>query len=273
MAGADRSPVLAVEGLVKRFGGVVAVDGVSFSVGARECLALIGPNGAGKSTLFNMVNGQLAPDAGAVRFAGRDVTGMPPRAIWRLGIGRTFQIAATFRSMTVIENVQVALASHDRALFSFFRPLGRRRRADALALLAQVGLAGLADRSANELAYGDLKRLEIAIALANEPRLLLMDEPTAGMSPGERGDLVELVRRLVAERGISVLFTEHSMDFVFAFADRVVVLSRGALIAEGPVEAIRADPQVQEVYLGSGFEGLAERVRARADALHAGAGA
>jgi branched-chain amino acid transport system ATP-binding protein len=244
--------VLSVRALYKAFGGVRAVDGVSFEIARGEFLALIGPNGAGKSTCFNMINGQLRPDAGDIRFDGRSIAGMPPRRIWRLGVGRTFQVAATFASMTVAENVQMALASHHRQIYRFTTPLASRWRDRARELLAQVGMADAAARACRELAYGDVKRVELAVALASEPRLLLMDEPTAGMGPRERGDMIALVKRLVTERGISVLFTEHSMDVVFAFADRIIVLARGAVVADGDADAIRASPQVQQVYLGTG---------------------
>jgi branched-chain amino acid transport system ATP-binding protein len=244
--------VLAVSGLYKSFGGVRAVDGVSFEVGRGEFLALIGPNGAGKSTCFNMINGQLRPDDGDIRLEGDSIAGLKPRRIARLGVGRTFQVAATFGSMTVVENVQMALASHHREIYRFGRRLGARHRPRALELLAHVGMAEAAPRACRELAYGDVKRVELAIALANDPRLLLMDEPTAGMAPRERVDMIALVKRLVTERGISVLFTEHSMDVVFAYADRIVVLARGALIADGDADSIRRNPQVQEVYLGTG---------------------
>jgi branched-chain amino acid transport system ATP-binding protein len=244
--------ILSVRSLCKAFGGVRALDNVSFEVGEGEFLALIGPNGAGKSTCFNIVNGQMPPDVGDVRFAGQSIVGLPPRKIWRLGIGRTFQIAATFGSMTVAENVQLALASHYGEIFRFAGALRNLRRRSALALLDQVGMAEAAERACKELAYGDAKRVELAIALANDPRLLLMDEPTAGMAPRERNDLIALVKRLVVERNISVLFTEHSMDVVFAHADRIIVLARGRLIAEGNSAAIRDNPQVQQVYLGTG---------------------
>ena len=204
-----------------------AVENVSFDVGEGEFLALIGPNGAGKSTCFNMINGQLAPDRGDIEFADRSIVGLKPREIWRLGVGRTFQVAATFGSMTVAENVQMALVSHHGEIFRFGAALAARHRERALELLEQVGMAASAPRACKELAYGDVKRVELAIALANEPRLLLMDEPTAGMAPRERNELIELVKRLVVERGISVLFTEHSMDVVFAYADRIIVLARG----------------------------------------------
>jgi branched-chain amino acid transport system ATP-binding protein len=244
--------VLAVRGLKKSFGGVRAVDGISFEIGRGELMALIGPNGAGKSTCFNMIGGQLRPDAGDILFEGRSIAGLQPRQIWRRGIGRTFQIAATFASMTVIENVQLAFASHDARLHDMAGSLGAGRRREAEELLNQVGMTDAAHRSCRELAYGDVKRVELAIALANDPRLLLMDEPTAGMGPRERLDMMALVKRLVAERGVTVLFTEHSMDVVFGFADRIVVMARGTLIAEGDPAAIRHNTQVQEVYLGAG---------------------
>ena len=180
-----------------------------------------------------MINGQLPPDAGEVRFAGRSIAGLPPRDIWRLGVGRTFQIAATFGSMTVAENVQMALIAHNGEIYRLWRPAPRIIASARIDLLHQVGMAEAADRACRELAYGDVKRVELAIALANDPRLLLMDEPTAGMAPRERNDLIALVKRLVVERGISVLFTEHSMDVVFAFADRIIVMARGRLIADG----------------------------------------
>jgi branched-chain amino acid transport system ATP-binding protein len=252
--------VLAVDGLSKSFGGVRAVNDVSFTVGETEFLALIGPNGAGKSTCFNMINGQLRPDAGEIRLQGRNIAGWPPRTIWRLGVGRTFQIAATFGSMTVAENVQMALLSHAGEIYRLWHPAAARHRVRALELLERVGMREAADRACRELAYGDVKRVELAIALANEPRLLLMDEPTAGMAARERNELIALVKRLVVERGISVLFTEHSMDVVFAFADRIIVLARGRLIADGDARSIRDDPKVQEVYFGTGrtFERTAE---------------
>ncbi|MCX8004892.1 MAG: ABC transporter ATP-binding protein, partial [Burkholderiaceae bacterium] len=234
------------------FGGVLAVDDVSFELARGELLALIGPNGAGKSTCFNLINGQLAPDAGSVLLDGQPITGAKPRAIWRLGVGRTFQIAATYASMTVAENVQMALLSRERRLFDFWSRAGRLLRDEALELLAAVGLRERADEPASTLAYGDVKTLELAIALANRPRLLLMDEPTAGMAPRERAELMALTKRLVRERNLGVLFTEHSMDVVFAHADRILVMARGRLIAAGAPAAIRDDARVREVYFGSG---------------------
>ena len=244
--------VLAVRALSKAFGGVRAVNEVSFTVERGEFLAMIGPNGAGKSTCFNMINGQLAPDSGEILFEGQNIAGLEPREIWRLGVGRTFQVAATFASMTVAENVQMALISHARESYRLWRPAAEMHLERALDLLNQVGMREAADRPSRELAYGDVKRIELAVALANEPRLLLMDEPTAGMGGRERHGLIELVKRLVVERGISVLFTEHSMDVVFAYADRIIVLARGRLIADGNAASIRVNRQVREVYFGTG---------------------
>jgi branched-chain amino acid transport system ATP-binding protein len=246
-------PLLEADGLAKSYGGVAAVRGVSFSLAAGEILALIGPNGAGKSTCFGLLGGQVKPDAGTVRLSGQDITGAPPRQLFRLGVGRTFQIAATFASMSVRENVAVALLSHHRALA---RPFGRAthpHHAETDTLLDLVGLADQAGRASGELAYGDIKRLELALALANAPRLLLMDEPTAGMASGERIALMRLVARLAHERNMGILFTEHDMDVVFEHADRVLVLDRGSLIAQGPPAAIRADAQVRAIYLGTGL--------------------
>jgi branched-chain amino acid transport system ATP-binding protein len=199
-----------------------------------------------------MINGQLRADSGNILFGDQDITKLTPRQIWRLGVGRTFQIAATFGSMTVAENVQMALLSYGGEIFSMFGAAAKRHRERAIELLAQVGMADAADRPCSELAYGDVKRVELAIALANDPRLLLMDEPTAGMAPRERNELIALVKQLVEKRQMSVLFTEHSMDVVFAFADRIIVLARGKLIADGNASAIRQNPQVQEVYFGTG---------------------
>jgi len=242
--------VLEVVDLAKAFGGVRAVDGVSFGVDAGEIVALIGPNGAGKTTCFNLINGQLRPDAGRVRLAGRDVTGRSARTLARSGVGRTFQVAATFASMTVRENVGLALAAHAGAAASIVDAGLERFDAAADALLERVGARDLADRHSATLAYGDVKRVEIALALAVAPKLLLMDEPTAGMAARDRGALMEVAARIARDQRVALLFTEHDMDVVFGHADRVIVLDRGKILAEGAPDAIRADARVQEAYLG-----------------------
>jgi ABC-type branched-subunit amino acid transport system ATPase component len=242
--------VLEVDNLAKVFGGLRAVDGVSLTVAAGERRALIGPNGAGKSTLFNILAGQLQPDAGVVEFDGRRITGLPSHAIARLGVGRTFQITATFATLTALENVQVTRVSQRRRSGALLTPAARLEAEPARALLAEVGLADHAARPAGELAYGDLKKLELAIALAGEPSLLLLDEPTAGMAAAERVSLMALAAALARERTLTVLFTEHDMDVVFAVADRIVVLHEGRVIAEGLPAQVRENRQVQAVYLG-----------------------
>ena len=263
---APTTPLLQVNKLGKSFGGVKAVDGISFELAAGELLAMIGPNGAGKSTTFNMVNGQLQADQGSILLNGQELVGQKSRTIWRLGVGRTFQIAETFASLTVIENVQMALLSHDGKLFSMWRRAADYKRDDALNLLEQVGMKAQADRPCHELAYGDVKRVELAIAMANSPKLLLMDEPTAGMAQQERNALMALTKQLVTDRGMAVLFTEHSMDVVFAYADRMIVLARGRLIAQGNPHDIRHHPEVQEVYFGSGKTFEKSKIRLQGDA-------
>jgi len=247
------SALLSVEGLTKSYGGVHAVRGVSFALKPGEILALIGPNGAGKSTCFDMLNGQKRPDSGRITLLGEDTTGRVPREVWRLGVGRTFQITATFPTMTVRENVQVALVSHHGQLFNLLSSTPKLARDEAGRLLELVGMSGYADRPCGELAYGDLKRLELAVALANQPKLLLMDEPTAGMAPRERIELMRLTAGIAREQSIGVLFTEHDMDVVFEHADRILVLNRGSLIAEGTPAEVRGNREVRAVYLGEGL--------------------
>jgi len=247
---AEGTAVLEVDNVCRAFGGVRAVDGVSFTLERGEIRALIGPNGAGKSTFFNILTGQLRADTGNVRWRGRSIAGLPPYAIWRQGISRTFQITATFATLTVLENVQVARLSYADRSRGLLTSAARLEVAPARALLEHVGLAAQAARPAGVLAYGDLKKLELAIALANEPALLLLDEPTAGMAPAERGALMGLAARIARERGLTVLFTEHDMDVVFAVAERIMVLHQGRVIADGVPAAVRADRQVRAVYLG-----------------------
>ncbi|KGM49241.1 ABC transporter ATP-binding protein [Pseudooceanicola atlanticus] len=244
--------ILRVENLKKSYDGFLAVNGVSFSVEQGELKALIGPNGAGKSTCFNMLMGQLKPTEGDVWFDGEKITGKLPREVWRRGVGRTFQITGTYQSMTVIENVQMALMSHHGKLFSIQPRAWKLYREEAFEFLETVSMQDQADRPCSILAYGDLKRLELAIALTHRPRLLLMDEPTAGMAPSARVELMQLVADIVRDQGVSVLFTEHDMDVVFAHAHHIMVLNRGELIADGNATEVRNNPQVQEVYLGGG---------------------
>jgi branched-chain amino acid transport system ATP-binding protein len=242
--------VLSVSRLSKAYGGVQAVREVSFGVDGGEMVALIGPNGAGKTTCFNMLNGQLQPDAGDIRLDGASLVGLPPHRVWRLGVGRTFQVTATFGSMSVRENVQAALLSHHRRNYSMGSRAATFRIDEADALLERVGMREQATRLCAELAYGDLKRVELAVALANRPRLLLMDEPTAGMAPEERGALMALAAALAREDRLAVLFTEHDVGVVFGFATRVIVLHLGEVIAAGAPDQVRADARVREVYLG-----------------------
>lgn len=241
---------LIVNRVSKAYGGVQAVRDVSFSVSPGEMVAIIGPNGAGKTTCFNMLNGQLVPDSGEIRLGATSLVGLAPHRIWRLGVGRTFQVTATFGSMSVRENVQAALLSQHRKNYAMWGHAGKFFVKDAEALLDRVGMREQAERPCAVLAYGDLKRVELAIALANRPRLLLMDEPTAGMAPEERGALMELAAVLARRDSIAVLFTEHDMSVVFGFASRVIVMHLGEIIAEGSPDQIQADARVREVYLG-----------------------
>ncbi|MBM1171203.1 ABC transporter ATP-binding protein [Microvirga arabica] len=242
--------LLAVQGLHKSFGGVVAARDVSFTVTRGEMLAIIGPNGAGKSTVFNMVGGQLRPDRGQVLLDGQNITHASPQKRFRRGVGRTFQVAQTFLSMSAAENVQMALISCYRQSHGLWSPARERHRDKAVELLSRVGMAEAADTPCSALAYGDVKRVELAIALAGQPKLLLMDEPTAGMAPRERAALMDLTAAIAESQGIGVLFTEHDMDVVFGHAGRVLVLLRGQIIASGTPDEVRQDEQVKRAYLG-----------------------
>ena len=250
MSPAGTGPVLETRGLSKSFGGVRAVSSVDLAMPKGEIRALIGPNGAGKTTFFNMLTGQLRADAGSVLFKGQRLSGLPPYTVWRRGVSRTFQITATFATLSALDNVRVARLSHAGKTYSLLEAAARLQAEEARALLDQVGLVDQADRVAAVLAYGDLKKLELAVALANDPEVLLLDEPTAGMAPAERGALMALTERIARARGLTVLFTEHDMDVVFAVADRIMVLHQGRVIAEGRPAEVRADAQVQRVYLG-----------------------
>jgi len=248
--GATSADVLAVDSVAKRFGGVQALGGVTLQVRRGEFHAIIGPNGAGKSTFFNTLTGLILPDTGQIVFEGRSLTGLPPHERVRLGMGRTFQITRVFPDLTLLENVQVALLAHDRASLFPWRSASRHRPADARGLLERVGLTVSEHLPASTLAHGDRKRLELAITLAGEPTLLLLDEPTAGMAAQERLESIRMVHRVASDLGLSCLFTEHDMAVVFSVASRISVLVKGKLLITGQPEEVRASEQVQRVYLG-----------------------
>ena len=242
--------LLAVRGLRKRFGGLVATDGVDLDVAEGETLAVIGPNGAGKTTLIAQLSGDLAPDAGTIRFAGADVTALPAATRSHRGLARSFQITSIFREFTALDNVALAVQAHAGHSFHFWRRAREEPtlREPARAVLAQVGLAGRADVPAGALAHGEQRQLEIAMALATHPRLLLLDEPVAGMGPDESQRMVQLLRTLRGRH--TILLVEHDMDAVFALADRISVMVYGRVIATGTPEAIRANAEVRRAYLG-----------------------
>ena len=245
-------PLLEVRGLGKAFGGIRAVDDVDLVHEEGAIRALIGPNGAGKTTLFNLLTGHLRADTGSIRFDGTGIRGQPPHEIWHRGLARTFQIPAVFRNLTVLENLQVPLLSRGGRTLDLLRPPPPVTCEGAREMLARVGLADQAARPASLLPYGDLKRLELAMVLVSRPRLLLLDEPTSGMAPPERRDLMHVIERMVRTLGITLLFTEHDMDVVFAIAERISVLHQGRIIAEGTPKEIRGHPAVQAIYLGEG---------------------
>jgi len=242
--------ILEGSGLRKEFGGFVAVGGVDLAVEERAIHALIGPNGAGKSTLFNLLTGYLAPDAGRIAFEGRDITHMPAHTRCMHGIVRSFQRTHIFPKLTAFENVQAAVLSRRGQRFNVFRPARSLYRTEVLAILYEVGLSGSAPVLGGLLSHGDQKRLELGIVLAMEPRLLLLDEPTAGMAPQEKLATMDLVGRIVHGRGLTLFFTEHDMDVVFSVSDRITVLHQGRAIAEGLPAEVRANAEVQQVYFG-----------------------
>jgi branched-chain amino acid transport system ATP-binding protein len=245
--------LLQVCDLVRHFAGVRAVDGVSLEIDAGQCVALIGPNGAGKSTLFACLAGQQAPTSGQVLWQGRNLLGKSPRQRLEMGLGRSFQVAQVFEALSVLANVQLALQAR-AALISAWRPLAVWQIEQAMDLLEQAGLAELAGQTAGSLPYGAKKRLELAMVLAGQPRLLLLDEPAAGLAEQERARLMAWVRSLV-HQGLAVLYTEHNMDAVQGVADRVLVLIEGRLVAQGRFDQVAADPVVQARYLGRSHEG------------------
>jgi branched-chain amino acid transport system ATP-binding protein len=242
--------LLDVRDLRKSFDGFQAVNGVSFNVRRGSISAIIGPNGAGKTTLFNLITGHLSPDAGSVRFKEREVTGIAPHDLCRLGMGRSFQRTNIFPRLTVFENVQAAYVCHRGRGWNLLTPVERLYRAETEALLDSVGLLDKAGEVAGFLSHGNQKQLELGITLALEPEILLLDEPTAGMSAQETRESIRLIERIARERGLTLLFTEHDMEVVFAIAHRITVLHQGEVIADGTPEDVRRHPDVRRVYLG-----------------------
>lgn len=243
-------PILEVTHLSKAFGGVQAVDRVSLTVRAGQMVALIGPNGAGKSTTFNLINGQLQADSGHVCLSGESLLGLDSRQIWQRGVGRTFQMASVFQSLTVLENILVAINASAHRSHRVWGTVDALAESKAMSFLEQVGLADQAHRACHALAYADVKRLELAMVLVHQPKLLLMDEPTAGVDAASRHVLMQIVKRLVQQLNLAVLFTEHSMDVVFGYSDRVIAMSQGQIIVEDEPERVRQHPTVQQVYFG-----------------------
>jgi branched-chain amino acid transport system ATP-binding protein len=244
--------MLTVQNLKKSFDGFVATNGVSFTIQKGELVSIIGPNGAGKTTLFNLITGHIPPDEGTVKFKGIDITHMAPFRICRLGMGRSFQRTNIFPRLTVFQNIQAALLAHKGKSLTFFKPVESFFCEETQEILGRVGLKEYAETTGGSLSYGFQKQIELGIALASEPELLLLDEPTAGMSAQETHQTIDLIGKITRERGLTLLFTEHDMEVVFSISQRIMVLHQGRLIAEGAPEEIRRNPEVQKVYLGEG---------------------
>jgi branched-chain amino acid transport system ATP-binding protein len=244
--------MLVVDSVEKSFDGFLAVREANLVVEKGEIVAVIGPNGAGKSTLFRLISGHLKPQSGRIVFKGEDIAGLPPHRICRKGISLSFQIVNIFNRLTVFENVQVAVLSRQRRSFSFFTSAGKIAVEETNAILENVGLSHLAHRVTGSLSHGDQKVLEIAIALGNDPELLILDEPTAGMSPEESFATIGLINRLTKDLGLTILFCEHDMELVFSVANRIMVMHQGVSLVQGDPREIRQNTQVQEAYLGGG---------------------
>ena len=242
--------MLEVQGVVKSFDDFLAVNEASLRVEKGEIVAVIGPNGAGKTTLFNLITGILQRDRGRVLFKGEDISGLPPFEVCKRGIGRSFQIVNVFSRLTVFENVQVAVLSHQRKSNVLFRPAQNLAVAETRSLLESVGLANKERNIVGSLSHGDQKILEIAIALGNEPELLILDEPTAGMSPEETFATIELIKKLGRTKGLTILFCEHDMDIVFSISRSIMVMHQGQTLIQGTPEEVRNHPEVQSAYLG-----------------------
>jgi branched-chain amino acid transport system ATP-binding protein len=241
--------MLRVEEIGKSFGGLMAVNGVSFQIEKGELSSIIGPNGAGKTTLFNLLTGHLSPDKGRILFKEKEITGLSPHGICKLGIGRSFQRTNIFPRLSAFDNVQVAVMSWRRKSSNIFLRVQKMLREETDEILESVGLGDKKEMTAGLLAHGDQRRLEIGIALGSHPELLLLDEPTAGMSPEESGRTVELIQGLARERGLTLLFIEHDMSVVFGISEKIRVMHMGSIIAEGMPEEVRANQDVQRIYL------------------------
>ena len=242
--------LLLVDKVTKSFDGFVAVQDVELTVVQGQMACIIGPNGAGKSTIFNLITGHLQPTRGKIFFHDQDITGLPPYRICQLGVGRSFQRTNIFPRLSVFDNVQVSVLAHRKKTLNFFTPSKKLVQEETYGLLEQVGLSEEAQSISGMLSYGFQKQLELGIALASEPELLLLDEPTAGMSPQETANAIALIAKIVRERGLTLLFTEHDMDVVFSIAEKITVLHQGQVLAEGTPTEVRSNPEVQRVYLG-----------------------
>jgi len=242
--------ILQVQGLTKSFGGLMAVGGVDLQIDENEIYSIIGPNGAGKTTLFNLISGFFPCDAGRVIFKGKEITGLRPEQITRMGMGRSFQVTNIFPKLTVFENVQATILFREGTGLSFFSRADRLVREETEDVLAQVELQEKKNDLGAVLSAGDLKRLELGIVLATKPDLLLLDEPTCGMSPVETANTIELIRRISEATSLTVLFTEHKMDVVFSISSRITVMNFGLVIAKGTPEEIRSNQKVQDIYFG-----------------------
>jgi len=246
--------MLRVDSLKKSFDGFLAVNNASLDVAAGDVVAVIGPNGAGKTTLFHLITGQLAPTAGTIEFKGENIAGLAPYRVCRKGISRSYQVVNIFTRLSVFENVQVAVLSHRRKTFNIFRPAKTMAVVETRQILENVGLLDKADMTSGALSHGDQKVLEIAIALGNRPELLILDEPTAGMSPEETAVTLRLMQQLSGEMGLTILFCEHDMGMVFSIATQIMVMQQGKSIIQGPPDEVRSNQLVRQAYLGGADE-------------------
>ena len=242
--------MLKVEDLHKSFSGFKAVNGANLDVEKGEIVAVIGPNGAGKTTLFNLVTGILKPDSGRVLFKDEDITGFAPYQVCKKGLSRSFQVVNVFSRLTVFENVRVSVLARENKTWNMFTPASMLVTAETARIIESVGLTGQKDRVSTALSHGERKVLEIAIALGGNPEFLILDEPTAGMSPEETGRCIDLIRKLSKDFGLTILFCEHDMELVFAIASRIMVMVRGSTIVQGPCDEVRCNQAVQDAYLG-----------------------